>query len=115
MKFGPYSTFRKAGDLVFVSGQLPICPTTGKIETEIKAATIQMFRNMEATLAEAGLTMANVVKVNVFMKNLEQFTEMNETYAQCFAEPFPARSCVQVCRLPKDAIIEAECIAHING
>jgi len=114
MKFGPYSTFRKAGDLVFVSGQLPICPVSGKIETEIKAATIQMFKNMEATLAEAGLSMKNVVKVNVFMKDLEQFADMNETYATCFKEPFPARSCVQVCRLPKDAIIEAECVACIK-
>ncbi|MCL2570743.1 MAG: RidA family protein [Firmicutes bacterium] len=110
---GPYSQGINTGNLVFVSGQLPLCPITGKLETEITAATKQIFENMRAILAESNLDMNNVVKVTIFMTDLEMFAEMNKIYATYFNEPFPSRSCVQVCRLPKNAIIEAECIATV--
>ena len=107
----PYSPGLQIGNTVYVSGQLPMCPKTGKLETEIKAATKLMFQNMEAVLKEANMTMENVVKVTVFMSDLEMYNDMNAVYAECFNAPYPTRSCVQVARLPRDAIIEAECIA----
>ena len=112
---GPYSQAIKSGNTVFVSGCLPVCPNTGKIEVEITLATKQMLENMKEVLAVAGCTMNDVVKTTVFMSDLEMFGEMNNVYAEYFTKPYPARSCVQVARLPKDVIIEAECIAVLKA
>jgi len=107
----PLSNSVQSGNMIFVSGQLPLCAKTGEIKTEIKEATKLMLENMKAVLAESGATMKNVVKVTVFMSDLEMFTDMNSVYQQYFEKPYPARSCVQVARLPKDVLVEAECIA----
>lgn len=110
---GPYSQAIKVGELVFVSGQLPIDPATGAIaEGGIKELTRQSLTNMKAILEEAGTSMANVVKTTVFLADMNDFAAMNEVYAEFFAAPFPARSAVAVKTLPKGALVEIECIAQ---
>ncbi len=109
---GPYSQAIEANGIVFVSGQLPIDPATGAFaEGGIKELTRQSLTNMKAILAEAGLTMANVVKTTVFLADIADFAEMNEVYASFFEGVCPARSAVAVKTLPKEARVEIECIA----
>ena len=110
---GPYSQAIKVGELVFVSGQLPIDPATGAFaEGGIKELTRQSLTNMKAILEEAGTSMANVVKTTVFLADMNDFAAMNEVYAEFFAAPFPARSAVAIKTLPKGARVEIECIAQ---
>ena len=110
---GPYSQAIKVGELVFVSGQLPIDPATGAFaEGGIKELTRQSLTNMKAILEEAGTSMANVVKTTVFLADMNDFAAMNEVYAEFFAAPFPARSAVAVKTLPKGALVEIECISQ---
>ena len=110
---GPYSQAIKVGELVFVSGQLPIDPATGAFaEGGIKELTRQSLTNMKAILEEAGTSMANVVKPTVFLADMNHFAAMNAVYAEFFAAPFPARSAVAVKTLPKGALVEIECIAQ---
>ena len=110
---GPYSQAIKVGELVFVSGQLPIDPATGAFaEGGIKELTRQSLTNMKAILEEAGTSMANVVNTTVFLADMNDFAAMNEVYAEFFAAPFPARSAVAVKTLPKGALVEIECIAQ---
>ncbi len=111
---GPYSqAIASQGELVFLAGQIALNPSTGKIEGEndVVAQTKQVMSNIEAVLTEAGLDWSNIVKTSVFLKDLTDFTAMNEIYAQYFAEQPPARACVEVSRLPKDVLVEIECIA----
>ena len=108
---GPYSQALDLGDLVFVSGQLPVDPATGAMPEDVQDQARQSLANLKAILAEAGLTMADVVKTVVFLVDLDDFAAVNEVYAQAFAQPFPARSCVQAAGIPKGAKVEIECIA----
>ena len=109
---GPYSQAIEANGMVFVSGQLPVDPATGEFaEGGIKELTRQSLTNMKNILAEAGLTMANVVKTTVFLADLADFVAMNEVYASFFEGVAPARSAVAVKTLPKNALVEIECIA----
>ena len=110
---GPYSQAIDSGNgLIFVSGQLPIDPATGAFpEGGVQAQTRQSLTNAKAILEEAGLSLANVVKTTVFLADMGDFAAMNEIYAQFFTEPFPARSAVAVKTLPKNALVEIECIA----
>lgn len=110
---GPYSHGNKIGDLIFTSGQLPINPETKELITEIKAATRQSLENVKGILEEVGSSMDKVVKATVFVKDLGQFGEVNEVYSEYFGKNSPARSCVQVVKLPMDAVIEIEVIAHV--
>ena len=110
---GPYSHWNKIGDLIFTSGQLPINPETKELITEIKAATRQSLENVKGILEEVGSSMDKVVKATVFVKDLGQFGEVNEVYSEYFGQNSPARSCVQVAKLPMDAVIEIEVIAHV--
>jgi 2-iminobutanoate/2-iminopropanoate deaminase len=109
---GPYSQAIAAGNLVFLSGQLPIDPGTGAlIDGDIAAMTRQIFRNIETVLAAAGSNLGKVVKVTVFMADLNDFQAMNAAYAEFFPHDPPARSTIQVARLPRDARIEIEVVA----
>lgn len=109
---GPYSQAVEVNGMVFVSGQLPIDPSTGNFaEGGIKELTFQSLTNMKNILAEAGLTMENVVKTTVFLADIADFAEMNEVYATFFEGVCPARSAVAVKTLPKEARVEIECIA----
>ncbi|EGO63921.1 RidA family protein [Acetonema longum] len=109
---GPYSQAIKANGLVFVSGQLPVIPTSGEFAAGgIAGQTKQSLENVKAVLAEAGCTLAHVVKATVFIKNMDDFAAMNNVYAEYFTGECPARACVEVARLPKDALVEIEVIA----
>lgn len=109
---GPYSQAIDCGDLVFLSGQIPLVPATGLVaEGGIEAQARQMFENVKAVLAEAGLGFANVVKTTVFMTDLGQFATLNGIYAEYFQAPYPARSCVEVSALPKGVLVECELVA----
>ena len=111
---GPYSQAIQIGDLLFVSGQVPIDPSTGAVvEGDVKAQAQQSLNNLKAILNAAGTNMGTVVKTTVFLADMNDFAAMNEVYAQFFQEPFPARSAVQVGRLPKDAKVEIEAIAQL--
>ncbi|MGG7143484.1 RidA family protein [Clostridium nigeriense] len=110
---GPYSQGIKIGDMVFTSGQIPVNPVTGEIATEIKAATRQSLENVKAILEEAGTSLDKVVKVVVFIKDMNDFAKVNEVYGEYFTENTPARSCVEVARLPKDCLVEIEAIATL--
>lgn len=108
---GPYSQGIDAGSLVFTSGQLPLNPENGKLETAIEEATRRSLKNVKAVLAQAGTTLEQVVKCTVFLKDLNDFAAMNNVYAEFFTENCPARSCFQVAKLPMDALVEIEAIA----
>ena len=108
---GPYSQAQKVGDLLFTSGQIPLNPSTGELVTEIKAATKQSLENVKAILEAAGTSLENVVKTVVYIKDMNDF---GEVYGEYFKENAPARSCVEVARLPKDALVEIEAIAIIK-
>ena len=109
---GPYSQAIEAGGLVFVSGQLPIDPATGLFPEGVEAQTRQSLTNGRAILEKAGLDMGSVLKTTVFLSDMNNFGAMNTVYAEFFPEGgYPARSAVQVARLPKDALVEIELIA----
>ena len=109
---GPYSQGIQAGSTLFVSGQLPIDPATGAFAGEdIASQTRQSLTNIRNILAAAGASMNDVVKTTVMLKNIGDFAAMNAVYAEFFTEPFPARAAYQVAALPKDALVEIECIA----
>lgn len=109
---GPYSQAIKAGGMVFVSGQLPIDPATEVFaEGGVKEQTRQSLTNAKHILEEAGTDLAHVVKTTVFLSDMDNFAAMNEVYAEFFSTPFPARSAVAVKTLPKNALVEVECIA----
>ena len=111
---GPYSQAVKAGNMLFVSGQVPFNPETMEIvEGDVKAQTAQSLKNVQAILAEAGLDFSHVVKSTVFIKDMNEFAQINEVYAEFFGENKPARACVEVARLPKDVKVEIEVIAVI--
>ena len=108
---GPYSQAIDTGTFVFASGQIPINPADGKIPDGIKAQTQQAIANAAAILNEAGLSLDNVVKTTVYLHDMGDFQAMNEVYATFFPNNPPARSAVEVARLPKDAMVEIEAIA----
>ena len=110
---GPYSQAIKAGNLVYVSGQLPIDPNTGKFTgNTIEEQTKISLENVKGILYEAGYSMEHVIKTVVFLKDMNDFAGMNNIYTSFFNEPFPARAAVEVARLPKDAMVEIEAIAY---
>ena len=109
---GPYSQGMLAGNMIYTSGQLGIDPANGEIvSTSIQDEARQSLKNVEAVLKEAGVELSDVIKTTVFVKDLGQFTDINKIYSEFFSEHKPARSCVEVARLPKDANIEIEAIA----
>lgn len=111
---GPYSQGVKAGGFLFVSGQLPIDPETGEMLVgTLKSQTRQALLNIKAVAEAAGATLADVVKTTVYFRDLEDFTEVNEAYAQFFGEEPPARAAVEAARLPRDAGIEIEAVVKL--
>ena len=108
---GPYSQAIDTGSFVFISGQIPVNPTTGEIPEGIEAQAAQSMANIKAILAEAGLTMEKKEKTTVFLADMSLFADMNKVYAENFTAPFPARSAVAVKELPKQVLVEIEVIA----
>ncbi len=109
---GPYSQAIEAKPFLFTSGQIPLNEKGELVDGDIKLQTEQVFKNLIAILAERGLTLNDVVKVTVFLKDMNDFVQMNEVYANFFAEHKPARSTIEVARLPKDVLVEIEMIAY---
>ncbi len=109
---GPYSQGIKIGDFYYFSGQLPIDPKTNMMPEGIKEQTKQSLENVKGLLESVGLDLSHVVKTTVFLDNMDDFADMNEVYATYFKEPYPARSAVEVARVPKGALVEIEVIAH---
>ncbi len=109
---GPYSQAVQAGNMLFTSGQIAIDPQTGEVITDdIKRATEQVMKNLEAILYEAGYQWTDVVKTTIFLADMDDFGEVNEVYGTYFMHHKPARSCVQVAKLPKGMTVEIECVA----
>ena len=110
---GPYSQATVYDKFIFASGQLPIDPTTGKFpEGGIKEQTKQSILNLKAILSEAGSGLECVLKTNVYLNNMDDFAAMNQVYAEFFTKEYPARSAVQVAKLPKNALVEIEAVAY---
>lgn len=110
---GPYSQATVVGNLVYTSGQIPIIPETEEIAVGLEAQAHQVFRNLSALLKAAGTDLSKAVKTTVFIQHMDDFAAINAIYAQYFTEPYPARSCVEVGRLPKDVLLECEVIAEL--
>ncbi len=111
---GPYSQAVKTGNMIFCSGQIPIDPTTGEfVSNNVAEQTHQVLTNLSAVLEAAGASLNNVVKTTVFLADMNDFTAMNEIYAEFFSDNKPARATVQAARLPRDARVEIDCIAVI--
>lgn len=109
---GPYSQGVKANGMLFVSGQLPLDPATGAFPgSDITSQTRQSLTNVKHIVEAAGMTLADVVRVGVFLKDMNDFAAMNEVYGQFFTTDCPARAAVEVARLPKDGLVEIECVA----
>lgn len=108
---GPYSQGIDSGTLVFTSGQLPIDASTGEMPSDPAAQARQSMENVKAVLEAAGSSLDKAVKVTIFLQNLEHFAAVNDVYASFFKGTYPSRSCVQVARLPKDALVEIEAVA----
>lgn len=111
---GPYSQGIIVNNMFYSSGQIPLTPAGEMVTGNIEAQTHQVFSNLKAVLAEAGAALDTVIKTTVFIKDMNDFAKLNEVYAQYFSEHKPARSCVEVARLPKDALVEIEVIALIK-
>lgn len=113
---GPYNQAVVVGSLVFTAGQIAIDPATNQlIDGDVSEQTRQVLLNLSAVLEAAGSGLDKVVKTTVFLKNMDDFTAMNAVYAEFFTENAPARSAVEVCRLPKDVLVEIECIAEVTA
>ncbi|MBQ3592748.1 MAG: RidA family protein [Clostridia bacterium] len=110
---GPYSQAMVINNMVFTSGQIPVDPATGDIPEGIEAQTNQALTNVKNLLEAAGTSIDKVVKTTVFIQNMSDFSVVNEIYQGYFSEPYPARSCVEVAKLPKGVLVEVEAIAEM--
>lgn len=110
---GPYSQAIKAGGFLYTSGQIPIDPATGTIPEGAVAQARQALTNVTNLIKASGADVAKTLKTVVFIKNMDDFAEINKVYGEFFSEPYPARSCVEVARLPKDVLIEVEAIVEL--
>jgi len=113
---GPYVQAIRAGDLLFISAQLPLDPVTSSlVRSGLKAQTRRVIENLKAILEAAGATLAHVVRTTVYLKNIEDFAQMNEVYAEYWPQHLPTRSTVEVARLPKDAFISMDAVAYLGA
>ncbi len=112
---GPYNHAVVAGNMVFTSGQIGLVPETGKLaEGGVEAQAVQALKNLEAVLVASGSSMADVVKTTVFVKDMNDFAKVNKIYGEAFGDNFPARSCVEVAKLPAGALVEVEAIGIVK-
>src|SRR5262245_45644499 len=112
---GPYSQAIRTGELLFLSGQVPLDPATGQlVDGDVSAQTQRVMENLAAVLKSAGLSLAHVARTTIFLADMNDFAKVNEVYGSYFSEPYPARATVQVARLPKDARVEIDAIASFT-
>lgn len=113
---GPYSQAIKVENFIFLSGQIAIDPSSGNIKSNtIEEQTKQIFKNIKEILSQCGYELNNIIKTTIFLKNIDDFPKMNRVYESFFNPPYPARTTVEVSRLPKDALIEIEAVAYREG
>ena len=110
---GPYSQAIVCNNMLYTSGQIPINPQTGEIPEGVEEQAMQALTNVKNLIEASGASIDNVVKTTVFIKDMNDFAKINEVYAKFFTEPYPARSCVEVARLPKDVLLEVETIVEL--
>lgn len=110
---GPYSQAIKVGNMLFTSGQIPVDPETGNIPDGVEAQAKQALANIKNLIEASGADISNVIKTTVFIADMNDFAVINEIYSQFFTKPYPARSCVEVARLPKDVLLEIEAIVEM--
>jgi len=111
---GPYSAAVRAGQLLFVSGQIPLDPATGQmVDGDVSAQTKRVMENLAAVLEASGASFGDVVRTTIFLADMNDFAKVNEVYGSYFREPFPARATVQVARLPRDARVEIDAVASL--
>ena len=110
---GPYSQALIVNGILYVSGQIPINPATGEISSDISEQTRQSMENIKAILTEAGVDFSKIIRCGIFIKNMDDFSKINEVYSAYFTQPYPVRVTVEVARLPKDVMIEIDAIATI--
>ncbi|RAL23172.1 RidA family protein [Thermoflavimicrobium daqui] len=108
---GPYSQAIQVGDFIYTSGQIPLTPEGELVGADIETQTHQVLKNIQAVLDQAGSDLTQVIKTTLFIKDMDQFSKINQIYGEYFSEHKPARSCVEVARLPKDVLIEMEVVA----
>lgn len=111
---GPYSQAIQAGDFLFVSGQIPVNPENGEIVEGIEKQTAQVMENLKAILKEAGTDFSQVVKFTIYLHSMEDFETVNKVYGDYLIEPYPARATIEISRLPKDVLVEIDCIVHVK-
>lgn len=112
---GPYSQAIQTGNLLFVSGQIPLDPASGQlVSTEVDEQAVRVLKNLQAVIEAAGGSMSQVVKTTIFLKNMDDFAKVNEVYGSFFEAPFPARATVEVSRLPRDVKVEIEAIVNLS-
>ena len=111
---GPYSQGIRVGNMIFVSGQIPVDPTTGEVAPDVGRQAAQALENVAAVLNAAGASLSDIVKATVFIRNMDDFAAVNEVYASFFNAPYPARACVEVSRLPKNVLVEIEAMAVVE-
>ncbi|HLS67118.1 MAG TPA: RidA family protein [Pseudogracilibacillus sp.] len=112
---GPYSQAIKAGDFLFVSGAIPIDPTTNEVVEGIEAQTKQVMENLKAIIEEAGASFKQVAKFTIFLQSIDDFATVNEVYGSYLEKPYPARATIEVSRLPKDVLVEIEAVVYLKG
>jgi 2-iminobutanoate/2-iminopropanoate deaminase len=112
---GPYSQAIKSGNMLFISGQVPVNPATGELTGDIKVQTRQVLENLKSILLAAGASLVDIAKTTVFLKNIDDFAAMNEVYRDYFPNDAPARSTIEVSRIPRGSLVEIEAIAVIAG
>lgn len=112
---GPYSQAIQTGNLLFVSGQIPLDPASGQlVSAEVDEQAVRVLKNLQAVIEAAGGSMSQVVKTTIFLKNMDDFAKVNEVYGSFFEAPFPARATVEVSRLPRDVKVEIEAIVNLS-
>lgn len=112
---GPYSQAVRAGDFLYVSGQIPLDPTSGEVVSGgVEEQTDRVLKNLQAILEEAGADFTNVVKFSIFLKDIEDFGVVNKIYGSFLEEPYPARATIEVSRLPKDVLVEMDVVAYVK-
>ncbi|MBM7600759.1 2-iminobutanoate/2-iminopropanoate deaminase [Virgibacillus halotolerans] len=109
---GPYSQAIEAGDFIYVSGQIPIDPSTSEVVEGIENQTHQVLKNLQAILSEANTDFSQVVKFTIYLQSMEEFATINEIYGSYLSEPYPARATVEVSRLPKDVLVEMDVVVY---
>lgn len=111
---GPYSQAIQAGDFIYVSGQIPVNPETGEMVEGIEKQTEQVLKNLQAILTEANTDFSQVVKFTIYLESMDNFATVNEIYGNYLQQPYPARACVEVSRLPKDALVEMDVVVYMK-